>query len=132
MGGVSWAAHNELEDKNKRQKVRIDDLEHQYNELKKRYEEREREIQIQQEHKEKEENDIQRKKQIVIEDMNNTLKIKQDEKLLNIEKKFDDFSQTWCKDEIEDIDFKKILKDCCKQLIECKGENIENNIKNNV
>ena len=37
-----------------------------------------------------------------------------------------------CKDEIEDIDFKKILKDCCKQLIECKGENIENNIKDNV
>ena len=130
MGGVSWSVHKQLQDKNEQQKNQIDDLERQNEELKRRYEERQKEIRIQQELREKEEKDFQNKKSLAIEDMNKSLQKKQDEELLLIEKELENLSKIWCIDEIKEIDFDKIVKDCFQQLI--ISEKLEDNIKDNV
>ena len=73
MGGVSWSVHNNLEKKSEQQKIHIDDLNRQNEELKRRYEERQKEIKLQQELKEKEEREFQNKRLSALEDMNNSL-----------------------------------------------------------
>lgn len=54
MGGVSSAAHKQLEDKSNLMKDKISYLEKENQELKRRFEERQKEILYQQELKEKE------------------------------------------------------------------------------
>ena len=130
MGGVSWSVHNKLQEESKHQKNKITDLTKENEELKRRYEERQKEIRYQQELKEKEEKEFQNKRILAIEDMNNSLQKKQDEELLTIEKELENLSQSWCFDEIKEIDIEKILKDCFKQLI--IGEQLEEHIKENV
>ena len=129
MGGVSWSVHKQLQDKSKQQENQIGDLERQNEELKKRYEERQREIKIQQELKEKEEREFQNKKTLALEDMNSSLQKKQEEEILIIEKELENLSQRWCVDEIKEIDFEKMLKDCYQKLI--FGEEVNKIIKEN-
>lgn len=129
MGGVSWSVHKQLQDKSKQQENQIGDLERQNEELKKRYEERQREIKIQQELKEKEEREFQNKKTLALEDMNSSLQKKQEEEILIIEKELENLSQRWCVDEIKEIDFEKMLKDCYQKLI--LGEEVNKIIKEN-
>ena len=129
MGGVSWSVHKQLQDKSKQQENQIGDLERQNEELKKRYEERQREIKIQQELKEKEEREFQNKKTLALEDMNSSLQKKQEEEILIIEKELENLSQRWCVDEIKEIDFEKMLKDCYQKLI--LGEEVNQIIKEN-
>ena len=129
MGGVSWSVHKQLQDKSKQQENQIGDLERQNEELKKRYEERQREIKIQQELKEKEEREFQNKKTLALEDMNSSLQKKQEEEILIIEKELENLSQRWCVDEIKEIDFEKMLKDCYQKLI--LGEEVNEIIKEN-
>ena len=129
MGGVSWSVHKQLQDKSKQQENHIGDLERQNEELKKRYEERQREIKIQQELKEKEEREFQNKKTLALEDMNSSLQKKQEEEILIIEKELENLSQRWCVDEIKEIDFEKMLKDCYQKLI--LGEEVNKIIKEN-
>lgn len=130
MGGVSWASHKQLQDKSQQQKNQIDDLERQIEELNKRYEERQKEIKFQQELKEKEEREFQNKKLSALEDMNNSLQKKQDEEISFVKHELENLGHTWCVEEIKEIDFDKILKECCAKLI--KSENLEKNIKENV
>ena len=54
----------------------------------------------------------------------------QNEELLNIEKEFEILSQKWCQEEIKEIDFENIIKDCYQQLF--KEENLYEKIKANV
>ena len=117
MGGVSWSVHKQLQDKSQQQKNHIDDLERQNAELKKRYEDRQKDIQIQQELKEKEEREFENRKTSALKDMNDSLKIKQDEEIYSIKIDLEKLSHTWCLEEIKEIEFDKILKDCYKQLI---------------
>ena len=130
MGGVSWSVHKELQNKTEQQKNRINDLERQKEEWKRRYEERQKEIKYQQELKRKEEKEFQDKKLLAVENMNNSLQKKQDEKLLEVEKEFDNLSQIWCLNEIKEIDFDKILKECFQQLV--ISEQLEVIIKDNI
>ena len=129
MGGVSWSVHKQLQDKSKQQENQIGDLERQNEELKKRYEERQREIKIQQELKEKEEREFQNKKTLALKDMKSSLQKKQKEEILIIEKELENLSQRWCVDEIKEIDFEKMLKDCYQKLI--LGEEVNKIIKEN-
>ena len=130
MGGVSWSVHKRLQDTSQQQKRQIVDLEEQNKELKRRYEERQKEILLQQELKEKEEQEFKNKRLSALEDMNNSLQKKQDEEISFITSELENLSHIWCVEEIKEIDFEKILKECYEQLI--KSENLEVNIKENV
>ena len=130
MGGVSWSIHKQIQDKCKKQKDQIDELEKTNEELKRRYEERLKEEQAKREKKEKEEREFQNKKMVALEDMNNSLKKMQEKEIGLAEKEFNELSRNWCVDEIKEIDLEKIIKNCYDDLI--KSENIENLIKENV
>ncbi len=96
MGGVSWSVHNNLEKKSEQQKIHIDDLNRQNEELKRRYEERKKEIKLQQELKEKEEREFQNKRLSALEDMINSLQKKQDEEISTIKIEFENLRYSWC------------------------------------
>ena len=96
MGGVSWSVHNNLEKKSEQQKIHIDDLNRQNEELKRRYEERQKEIKLQQELKEKEEREFQNKRLSALEDMINSLQKKQDEEISTIKIEFENLRYSWC------------------------------------
>ena len=96
MGGVSWSVHNNLEKKSEQQKIHIDDLNRQNEELKRRYEGRQKEIKLQQELKEKEEREFQNKKLSALEDMINSLQKKQDEEISTIKIEFENLRYSWC------------------------------------
>ena len=130
MGGVSWAVHNKLKDESEKQKKEIEELNHQKEELKKRYEERQNELKIQQELKEKEEREFQNRRTMAIQDMNSSLQKKQEEELALIEQEMQKLSQKWCEEEIKEIDLEKLIKDCYQKLI--IGENLNDSIKENV
>ena len=61
--------------------------------------------------------------------MNSSLQKKQEEEILIIEKELENLSQRWCVDEIKEIDFEKMLKDCYQKLI--LGEEVNQIIKEN-
>ena len=130
MGGVSWSVHNKLKEESEKQKKDIEELNRQKEELQRRYEERQKEIKIQQELKEKQESEFQKRRTLAIQDMNSSLQKKQEEELALIEQEMQKLSQRWCEEEIKEIDFEKIIKDCYQQLI--KGENLKDSIKENV
>ena len=130
MGGVSWSVHNKLKEERDKQKGIINDLEKKNEELKRRYEERQKEIKIQKDLKEKEEREFQNKKTAALKDMDNSLKKKQEEQMNLIENELIKLSEIWCEEDIEEIDFEKIIKECYEQLF--KFENLEKIIKENV
>ena len=130
MGGVSWSVHNKLKEERDKQKGIINDLEKKNEELKRRYEERQKEIKIQKDLKEKEEREFQNKKTAALKDMDNSLKKKQEEQMNLIENELIKLSEIWCEEDIEEIDFEKIIKECYEKLF--KFENLEKIIKENV
>ena len=130
MGGVSWSAHKQLEDKSNFMKDKIAYLEKENQELKRRFEERQKEILYQQELKEKEKEELLKKKKLAIEHLYNILQKKQNEQISLVEKEIESLKDKWCIDEIKKIDLEKILKECYQQLI--KTENLEEYFKENV
>ena len=130
MGGVSWEVHEKLKDENDHHIHERDELKRQYEEMKAIYEKRQQEYQAEKEAKEREFNDLKNKKQLAVENLNNALQKIQDEEILLIEKEIESQANYWCKEEIKEIDFDKIITDCFKEII--SSENINNSIKENI
>ena len=138
MGGVSWSVFNKLKEKSDNQQKEIDDLSRKNEELNIRYKERQEEIQRQEEKRNKEAQEELKRRTTAFEILDNNLKLKQEEEIALIEKEFEEYSSTWCEQEIKDFDFSKILKDYYPQLIKSEAldkifiENIKNLLKEKI
>ena len=130
MGGVSWTDHEKLKDENNQHIRERNEIQAKYDEMKKLYEDRQKEYQEQRESKEREIKEMQNKKTEAIKNLNDSIQSLQDKELGKVEDEIKSFAENWCKEEIKEIDFDKIIIDCYHQLIQC--EDLEINFKDNM
>ena len=129
MGGVSWDDHNKLKEENDLHIKERNDLREENEKLKKLNEERQKRYKEEEEKKERERKEKENKKNEALANKKNEIDSEQKEELKKLDQEIKNNSKFWCLEEIKEIDFEKIIKDCYQQLFQ--NENTKEIIKDN-